>query len=126
MRGNGEGEKITVSDRFKRGPWRIWRVEVEESCRLTRSKLLSISPTICRPVTMAKSEQEKTGASVRFWRCGEIETREISSSSIQIDAIPGSKVEEEQLTVLLPFEAIAMAGSGRGGREEDRIRMPGK
>jgi len=36
---------ITVSDRFRRGPWRSCRVEVEESCRLTRSKLLCISPT---------------------------------------------------------------------------------
>uniref|UniRef100_A0A0A9F2A7 Uncharacterized protein n=1 Tax=Arundo donax TaxID=35708 RepID=A0A0A9F2A7_ARUDO len=37
---------LSVSDRFKRGPWRSCRVDVEDSCRLTRSKLLCISPTI--------------------------------------------------------------------------------
>ena len=44
---SGQRKRVTVSDRFKRGPWRSCRVDVEESCRLTRSKLLCISPTTC-------------------------------------------------------------------------------
>jgi len=45
-----KGSGFTVSDRFKRGPWRRWRVEVEESWRRTLSKLLCISSTTCGPL----------------------------------------------------------------------------
>lgn len=58
---NGQRKRITVSDRFKRGPWRIWRVEVEESCRFTRSKLLCISPTAC-----ARHTQQPNKSSPNF------------------------------------------------------------
>lgn len=93
----------------------MWRVEVEESCRLTRSKLLSISPTICTHHHKGKipGSLSEIPSGVRRWS-------RARSKSMQ-------SREEEELTVLRPLALESMAGmDGSGGGRGSNERCPEK